>query len=81
LSGTGAVAGKHQVAIVKNTPVDEAPPANLSMEAAAAEAKKPAAKSTSTSLVPAKYTSSGTSGLEFEVKASGANDFAIDLTD
>ncbi len=26
LSGTGAVTGKHQVAIVKNTPVDEAPP-------------------------------------------------------
>jgi hypothetical protein len=81
LSGTGAVAGKHQVAIIKNAAPEEAAPANLSMEAAAAEARKPAKKAATASLVPAKYASGGSSGLEYEVKASGANDFAIDLVD
>lgn len=81
LAGSGAVAGRHQVAIVKNTAAEEAAPVNMSMEAAAEEAKKPKAKPTTTSLVPAKYSNGGTSGLEFEVKASGTNDFAIDLVD
>jgi hypothetical protein len=80
LAGTGAVAGKHTVVIVKNT---DAEPANvmMSMEEAALAAQNPPEPPKETSLIPAKYTNAATSGLEFEVQTSGDNEFKIDLTD
>jgi hypothetical protein len=81
LAGSGAVAGKHPVMIVKNTDAAPDAPADTSMEGAAkaAQAKNSAPKEAS--LIPSKYANAATSGLEFEVKASGSNDFTIDLKD
>jgi hypothetical protein len=80
LAGSGAVAGKHTVAIVKNT---DAEPADtmMSMEEAAAAARNPPKRPAEGSLIPAKYGNAATSGLEFEVATSGSNHFEIELKD
>lgn len=80
LAGTGAVGGRHVVAIVKNTGND-APKIMMTMEEAAAAAQNPPTPPAESSLIPVKYTDGATSGLEFEVKTSGENHFIIDLTD
>ncbi|MBC7967926.1 MAG: carboxypeptidase regulatory-like domain-containing protein [Fuerstia sp.] len=80
LAGTGAVAGKHIVAVVKMSEVDASAKVNMSMEEAAAASQEPEKNTTATSLIPSKYSDAQTSGLEFEVK-SGSNDFPIDLKD
>lgn len=80
LAGTGAVAGKHPVMIVKNTDAAPEAPADTSMEAAAKAAQTKNVAPKEASLIPAKYANAATSGLEFEVKTSG-NDFPIDLKD
>lgn len=81
LAGTGAVAGKHPVMILKNTDAAPEAPADTSMEGAAKAAQAKTVASKEASLIPAKYTNSATSGLEFEVKSSGSNDFPIELKD
>jgi hypothetical protein len=78
LSGTGAVAGKHAVVVLKETEPDPAAKVNMTMEEAAEAAKKPVKPQTATSIIPSKYASPQTSGLEFEVKA-GSNDIPIEL--
>jgi hypothetical protein len=80
LAGTGAVAGRHVVAIVKNT-ASEAPKIMMTMEEAAAAAQNPPKPPTESSLIPSKYTDASTSGLEYEVKTSDDNHFDIELTD
>ncbi|MFO1002875.1 MAG: carboxypeptidase-like regulatory domain-containing protein [Planctomycetaceae bacterium] len=80
LAGTGAVAGRHVVAVIKESEPDPTEKVNMSMEEAAAAAQKPEKSSKPTSLIPAKYADPQTSGLEFEV-TSGTNDFPIDLKD
>jgi len=80
LAGTGAVAGRHVVAVVKESEADPAEKINMSMEEAAAAAQKPDKPSKPMSLIPAKYSSPQTSGLEFEV-TSGTNEFPIELKD
>jgi hypothetical protein len=51
----------------------------MSMEEAAAAARNP--RPAEGSLIPAKDGNAATSGLEFEVAASGDNHFDIELTD
>ncbi len=80
LAGTGAVAGKHPVMIIKNTDAAPEAPVDTSMEAAAKAAQTKTATAKEASLIPAKYANAATSGLEFEVKSSG-NDFTIELKD
>ena len=80
LAGTGAVAGRHVVAVIKESEADPAEKVNMSMEEAAAAAQKPEKSSKPTSLIPGKYADPQTSGLEFEV-TSGTNDFPIELKD
>lgn len=80
LAGTGAVAGKHPVMIVKNTDAAPEAPVDTSMEAAAKAAQTKNVAPKEASLIPSKYANASTSGLEFEVKTSG-NDFTIDLKD
>ncbi len=80
LAGTGAVAGRHAIAVIKESEPDPSEKVNMSMEEAAAAAQKPEKSSRPTSLIPAKYADPQTSGLEFEV-TSGTNDFPIELTD
>jgi hypothetical protein len=80
LAGAGAVGGTHIVAIVKNTG-NEAPKVMMTMEEAAAAAQNPPKPAAESSLIPAKYTDGATSGLQYEVKASGDNHFDIELTD
>lgn len=78
LAGTGAVAGKHQVVVLKETEPDPTEKVNMSMDEAAVAAKHPPKAKPTTSLIPAKYASAQTSGLEFEVK-EGRNDIPIEL--
>ena len=80
LAGTGAVSGRHVVAVIKEAEADPAQKVNMTMEEAAAAAQAPEKSSKPTSLIPAKYADPQTSGLEFEV-TTGTNDFSIDLTD
>jgi len=80
LAGTGAVAGKHAVAVVKMSEVEDPAKVNMTMEEAAAAVQEPEKNTTATSLIPTKYSDAQTSGLEFEVK-SGANEFSIELKD
>jgi hypothetical protein len=82
LTGAGAVPGTHLVAIQKEA--EETSTATfLTMEEAVLEAQKPppAPPKKPTSLIPPKYAQAQTSGLQFEVKESGGNHFAIELTD
>jgi len=81
LAGSGAAAGKHLVAISKNTDAEKPANVNVSMEEAAKAAQNPPKESTEASLVPKKYTNAATSGLEFEVTPNGKNYFEIDLKD
>lgn len=81
LSGAGAPAGKHQVAVALDVEV-EAPKVNMSMEEAAKAAQEPPKNSKPRgSVIPSKYANAATSGLEFEIKTSGTNDFTIELKD
>ena len=78
LAGSGAVEGKHVVAIMKESEPDPAAKVNMSMEEAAEAAKKPAKTGAGTSLIPAKYQKPETSGLEFVVKPE-SNTIPIEL--
>lgn len=80
LAGAGAVAGRHSVAIIKNTDGDQ-PNVAMTMEEAALAAQNPPKPPPSGSLIPAKYSDSATSGLEYEVATSGSNHFDIELKD
>ncbi len=80
MAGTGAVAGKHIVVVLKETEAAAPEKVNMSMEEAAEAAKKPADQGGTTSLIPKKYSNAQTSGLEFEV-TTGSNEFPIDLQD
>jgi hypothetical protein len=80
-SGDGAVPGVHKVTVTKIV----APPAaakpksgSMSMEDAAKAAQEAPAKPVS--LLPERYASAETSGLQFTVK-DGTNDIPIDLTE
>lgn len=76
----GAIAGVHRVTVSK---VVGPPPSStkpMSMEEAAKAANSgPPAKPTS--MLPERYASADSSGLQFEVKQGDKNDFAIDLID
>ena len=80
LAGTGAVAGRHVVIVVKESEAEAPANVNMSMEEAAAAAQLPEKAQGPTSLIPAKYSNAQTSGLEFEVK-TGSNEFPIELVD
>ena len=80
LAGTGAVAGRHVVIVVKESEAEAPANINMSMEEAAAAAQEPEKDPAATSLIPAKYSSAQTSGLEFEVQTS-SNEFLIELVD
>jgi len=80
LAGPGAVAGRHIVAVVKESEAEPFEKINMSMEEAAVASQKPEKPAKPTSLIPAKYSSPQSSGLEFEV-TSGTNEFAIELID
>jgi hypothetical protein len=85
-SGDGAVPGSHLVTVVKMMPsaTKAATPADNSMEAAAKKARdsaNPTAETKPLSMVPEKYASAATSGLQYTVKEGDANNFKIELKD
>jgi hypothetical protein len=80
LTGTGAPAGRHVVAIVMDIQ-DEKPASAMTMEEAAKAAQNPTKESKPASVIPSKYANAATSGLEFQVNTSGTNDFKIELND
>ena len=81
-SGDGAVPGDHKVTVTKIV----APPSaakkagNMSMEDAAKAAQEPPAAKP-LSLLPDKYASAESSGLQYTVKSGDKNEFNIELTD
>jgi hypothetical protein len=79
-AGKGAVAGKHKVTVTKLSA-----PAGVSTLSSMQEmvdvAKKPAGVGAQPNQLPTRYASPETSLLEFEVTASGPNDFQIELVD
>jgi hypothetical protein len=78
-SGDGAVPGKHQVTVTKIVgPPVKAAKTKMTMEEAA-EAAKEAAAAKPLSMLPERYATVDTSGLQYEVKASGTNNFEIKL--
>jgi hypothetical protein len=81
--GDGAVAGNHQVIVTKivGTKAAKAATGPMSMEDAAKRAQSKTEDAGPQSLLPEHYGEAATSGLSFEVKASGPNDFTIDLKD
>lgn len=81
--GDGAVVGNHQVIVTKvvGTKAAKAATGPMSMEEAAKRAAQPAEAAGPQSLLPEQYAEAKTSGLSFEVKASGTNDFTIELKD
>ncbi len=76
-SGDGAVPGVHKVTVTKIVvPPNSGKPKSTSMEEAAKSAAEPPAKPLH--MLPERYASADTSGLEFTVK-EGANDIPIEL--
>lgn len=77
-SGDGAVPGKHRVTVTKivGPPTKTGP---MTMEEAAKAAKEKPAKPLS--MLPSRYGSADSSGLNFEVKEGQKNNFPIDLVD
>lgn len=80
-SGDGAVPGTHRVTVTKIiTPPGAAKKTGaMTMEEAAKAAQEPPAKPLS--MLPDRYASAESSGLEFIVKAGENNEFLIELTD
>jgi hypothetical protein len=88
-SGDGAAAGTYKVTVSKAVAPKSTPAASsgtASMEEHANRAKErgsepPKDESGSTSLLPEKYAQGATTDLSFEVKATGTNNFPIELKD
>ncbi|GAB4138229.1 MAG: hypothetical protein Tsb009_06220 [Planctomycetaceae bacterium] len=82
-SGDGAVPGDYTVTVSKYIAPASGPPANESMEQAAARAKKKPKKASAggTSALPAHYADPSKSGLQYKVAAGEKNDFKITLKD
>ena len=76
--GDGAIVGEHVVTVTYTGPESGAPENPESPEAYGAPAEKGAAEKPP---IPTKYANPKTSGLTFEVKAGGPNEFTIELTD
>lgn len=84
VDGDGAVPGTYQVTVSKMSGSKAAASnVKMSMDEAAAASSKGLTQETQepTSLIPAHYAAAATSGLSYEVKSSGENDFKIELTD
>jgi hypothetical protein len=81
--GDGAVAGMHQVTVTKivGSPASKEVAGPMSMEDALKRGEQKTEDAGPLSLLPEKYAKAGTSGLSFEVKPSGTNDFPIELKD
>jgi hypothetical protein len=81
--GDGAVPGNHQVTVSKivGTKAAKAAAAPMSMEDALKRGKEKSEDAAPMSLLPDHYAEAATSGLTYEVKPTGTNDFTIDLKD
>lgn len=83
MPGDGAVAGNHQVTVTKMLPgAKKSGPQDTSMEAMAKAAQTPDTDASQTlSMLPEKYASATTSGLNFKIEEGKENTFKIELQD
>jgi hypothetical protein len=81
--GDGAAPGMHKVTVAKNvmSKASKAASGPMSMEDAVKRSNDPKKDEEALSLLPEHYADVETSGLSFEVKPSGSNDFTIELKD
>lgn len=82
-AGDGAVPGMHKVTVTKvvGSKAAKAASGPVSMEDALKRSNEPKKDEEPMSLLPDMYADAATSGLSFDVKESGTNDFTIDLKD
>jgi hypothetical protein len=82
-AGDGAVPGMHKVTVSKSVASKAAKAAAtpISMEDAVKRSKEAKKEDEPLSLLPDRYSQAATSGLSYEVKPTGTNDFTIELKD